>query len=61
YASFEHRRITWAINNRELSKFPLDWPVEFEKQVAEEAGPFGLDKFITQLTGRKKPVVKVGS
>ncbi|GJS83952.1 SNW/SKI-interacting protein-like protein [Tanacetum coccineum] len=36
-------------------------PVEFEKQVAAEADPFGLDKFITQLTGRKKPLDKVGS
>ncbi|PWA35785.1 SKI-interacting protein, SKIP [Artemisia annua] len=36
-------------------------PVEFEKQVAEEADLFGLDKFITQLGGRKKPLDKVGS
>nr|GFB04800.1 SNW/SKI-interacting protein-like [Tanacetum cinerariifolium]GFB12505.1 SNW/SKI-interacting protein-like [Tanacetum cinerariifolium] len=36
-------------------------PVEFEKQVVPEADPFGLDKFITQLTGRKKPLDKVGS
>lgn len=36
-------------------------PVEFEKQVAEEADLFSLDRFITQLSGRKKPLDNVGS
>nr|XP_043637251.1 SNW/SKI-interacting protein A-like [Erigeron canadensis]XP_043637252.1 SNW/SKI-interacting protein A-like [Erigeron canadensis] len=35
-------------------------PVEFEKDVAEEADPFGLDQFITEVKGGKKPQVGSG-
>lgn len=40
---------------------PRGGPVEFEKEVAEEADPFGLDQFLTQVKGGKKPLDKVGS
>ncbi|XP_023756749.1 SNW/SKI-interacting protein A [Lactuca sativa] len=40
---------------------PRDRPVEFEKEVAEEADPFGLDQFLTQVKGGKKAMDKVGS
>nr|XP_043623321.1 SNW/SKI-interacting protein A-like [Erigeron canadensis]XP_043623322.1 SNW/SKI-interacting protein A-like [Erigeron canadensis]XP_043623323.1 SNW/SKI-interacting protein A-like [Erigeron canadensis]XP_043623324.1 SNW/SKI-interacting protein A-like [Erigeron canadensis]XP_043623325.1 SNW/SKI-interacting protein A-like [Erigeron canadensis]XP_043623326.1 SNW/SKI-interacting protein A-like [Erigeron canadensis] len=36
-------------------------PVEFEKDAGEEADPFGLDQFITEVKGGKKPLDKVGS
>ncbi|KAI3771444.1 hypothetical protein L6452_02608 [Arctium lappa] len=40
---------------------PRDRPVEFEKEVAEEADPFGLDQFLTEVKGGKKALDKVGS
>ncbi|MFS7982541.1 putative SKI-interacting protein, SKIP [Helianthus anomalus] len=40
---------------------PRDGPVEFEREVAEDADPFGLDQFITQVKGVRKPLDKVGS
>ncbi|OVA00471.1 SKI-interacting protein SKIP [Macleaya cordata] len=39
---------------------PRDRPVEFEKP-AEEADPFGLDLFLTEVKKGKKPMEKVGS
>ncbi|KAF9605472.1 hypothetical protein IFM89_017491 [Coptis chinensis] len=39
---------------------PRDKPVEFEKQV-EEADPFGLDHFLTEVKKGKKAMDKVGS
>ncbi|XP_071713896.1 SNW/SKI-interacting protein A-like [Rutidosis leptorrhynchoides] len=39
---------------------PRGGPVEFEKEV-EEADPFGLDQFLTEVKGGKKPLDKVGS
>ncbi|KAF9618437.1 hypothetical protein IFM89_001160 [Coptis chinensis] len=39
---------------------PRDKSVEFEKQV-EEADPFGLDHFLTEVKKGKKPMDKVGS
>lgn len=40
---------------------PRDRPVEFEKQV-EEADPFGLDQFLTEVKkGGKKAMEKIGS
>lgn len=39
---------------------PRDRPVEFEK-VAEEADPFGLDQFLTEVKKGKKALDKVGS
>eukprot|EP00262_Sarcandra_glabra_P019120 TRINITY_DN709_c0_g1_i1.p1 TRINITY_DN709_c0_g1~~TRINITY_DN709_c0_g1_i1.p1 ORF type:complete len:596 (+),score=142.67 TRINITY_DN709_c0_g1_i1:173-1960(+) len=39
---------------------PRDRPVEFEKQV-EEADPFGLDLFLTEVKKGKKAMEKVGS
>ncbi|KAJ4704216.1 SNW/SKI-interacting protein-like [Melia azedarach] len=39
---------------------PRDRPVEFEKE-AEEADPFGLDQFLTEVKGGKKTMEKVGS
>ncbi|KAF5800783.1 putative SKI-interacting protein, SKIP [Helianthus annuus] len=33
---------------------PRDGPVEFEREVAEDADPFGLDQFIIQVKGGKK-------
>lgn len=40
---------------------PRDRPVEFEREEPEEADPFGLDQFITQVKGGKKPLDKIGS
>ncbi|EEF31786.1 nuclear protein skip, putative [Ricinus communis] len=39
---------------------PRDRPVEFEKD-AEEADPFGLDQFLTEVKKGKKAMDKVGS
>lgn len=39
---------------------PRDRPVEFEKE-AEEADPFGLDQFLTEVKKGKKAMEKVGS
>jgi SNW domain-containing protein 1 len=39
---------------------PRDGPVEFEK-VAEEADPFGLDQFLTEVKKGKKALEKVGT
>lgn len=39
---------------------PRDRPVEFEKD-AEEADPFGLDMFLTEVRKGKKAIEKVGS
>ena len=39
---------------------PRDRPVEFEKE-AEEADPFGLDQFLTEVKKGKKAMDKVGS
>ncbi|KAA8523157.1 hypothetical protein F0562_009580 [Nyssa sinensis] len=39
---------------------PRDRPVEFEKE-AEEADPFGLDQFLTEVKKGKKPTDKIGS
>ena len=39
---------------------PRDGPLEFE-QVAEEADPFGLDQFLTEVKKGKKALDKVGS
>ncbi|KAL5717849.1 hypothetical protein ACHQM5_010811 [Ranunculus cassubicifolius] len=39
---------------------PREKPVEFEKQV-EEADPFGLDQFLTEVKTGKKAMDKVGS
>ncbi|PPS06405.1 hypothetical protein GOBAR_AA14244 [Gossypium barbadense] len=39
---------------------PRDRPVEFEKEV-EEADPFGLDQFLTEVKKGKKAMDKVGS
>ncbi|XP_057953668.1 SNW/SKI-interacting protein A-like [Malania oleifera] len=39
---------------------PRDRPVEFEKE-AEEADPFGLDQFLTEVRKGKKAMEKVGS
>ncbi|XP_044472037.1 SNW/SKI-interacting protein-like [Mangifera indica] len=39
---------------------PRDRPVEFEKE-AEEADPFGLDQFLTEVKKGKKTMDKVGS
>lgn len=39
---------------------PREKPVEFEKQ-AEEADPFGLDQFLTEVKSGKKPLDKIGS
>ncbi|XP_048324874.2 SNW/SKI-interacting protein A [Ziziphus jujuba] len=39
---------------------PRDRPVEFEKDM-EEADPFGLDMFLTQVKKGKKAIEKVGS
>ncbi|OMO82662.1 hypothetical protein CCACVL1_11828 [Corchorus capsularis] len=39
---------------------PRDKPVEFEKE-AEEADPFGLDQFLTEVKKGKKAMDKVGS
>lgn len=39
---------------------PRDRPVEFEKDV-EEADPFGLDQFLTEVKKGKKATDKVGS
>ncbi|KAJ0565080.1 putative SKI-interacting protein, SKIP [Helianthus annuus] len=33
---------------------PRDGPVEFEREVVEDADPFGLDQFIIQVKGGKK-------
>ncbi|VFQ82515.1 unnamed protein product [Cuscuta campestris] len=38
-----------------------DRPVEFEKEEAEEADPFGLDQFLTEVKKGKKAMDKVGS
>lgn len=40
---------------------PRDRPVEFEREAAEEADPFGLDQFLTEVKGGKKPTDKIGS
>lgn len=40
---------------------PRTGPVEFEKEVAEEADPFGLDQFLTEVKGGKKPLDNIGS
>ncbi|GAV89766.1 SKIP_SNW domain-containing protein [Cephalotus follicularis] len=40
---------------------PRDKPVEFEKEEAEEADPFGLDQFLTKVKKGKKAMDKVGS
>jgi SNW domain-containing protein 1 len=39
---------------------PRDRPVEFEKD-EEEADPFGLDQFLTEVKKGKKAMDKVGS
>ncbi|KAL5768766.1 hypothetical protein ACOSQ2_015549 [Xanthoceras sorbifolium] len=39
---------------------PRDRPVEFEKE-AEEADPFGLDQFLTEVKKGKKTMEKIGS
>lgn len=39
---------------------PRDRPVEFEKDV-EEADPFGLDQFLTEVKKGKKAMEKVGT
>lgn len=39
---------------------PRDKPVEFEKEAAEEADPFGLDQFLTEVKKGKKAVDKIG-
>ena len=39
---------------------PRDRPVEFEKE-AEEADPFGLDQFLTEVKKGKKAMDKVGT
>ncbi|PWA62542.1 SKI-interacting protein, SKIP [Artemisia annua] len=36
-------------------------PVKFEKEVAEEADPFGLDQFLTEVKGGRKPLYNIGS
>ncbi|PWA41113.1 SKI-interacting protein, SKIP [Artemisia annua] len=36
-------------------------PVKFEKEVAEEADPFGLDQFLTEVKGGKKPLYNIRS
>ncbi|KAG6772127.1 hypothetical protein POTOM_023523 [Populus tomentosa] len=40
---------------------PRDRPVEFEKDEEEEADPFGLDQFLTEVKKGKKAMDKVGS
>ncbi|KAJ0913875.1 putative SKI-interacting protein, SKIP [Helianthus annuus] len=40
---------------------PRDGPVEFEREVAEDADPFGLDQFIIQVKGGKKPLDMIGT
>ncbi|KAM0969652.1 hypothetical protein TB2_017495 [Malus domestica] len=41
---------------------PRDRPVEFEKDAVEEADPFGLDQFLTEVKkGGKKALDKVGT
>lgn len=39
---------------------PRDRPVEFEKE-AQEADPFGLDEFLTEVRGGRKTLDKVGT
>ncbi|KAM0020803.1 putative SKI-interacting protein, SKIP [Helianthus debilis subsp. tardiflorus] len=40
---------------------PRGGPVEFERDVVEDADPFGLDQFLTEVKGGKKPLDKIGS
>ncbi|CAH9066369.1 unnamed protein product [Cuscuta europaea] len=40
---------------------PRDRPLEFEKKEAEEADPFGLDQFLTEVKKGKKAMDRVGS
>ncbi|GJP39943.1 hypothetical protein CLOM_g24259 [Closterium sp. NIES-68] len=40
---------------------PRDGPVEFERDAAVEADPFGLDQFLTQVKTGKKAMDKVGA
>ncbi|KAI3819989.1 hypothetical protein L1987_13844 [Smallanthus sonchifolius] len=40
---------------------PRERPVEFEREMAEDVDPFGLDQFITQVKGGKKPLDEIGS
>ncbi|CAI5960091.1 unnamed protein product [Closterium sp. NIES-65] len=40
---------------------PRDGPVEFERDAAVEADPFGLDQFLTQVKTGKKALDKVGA
>ncbi|XP_030472649.2 SNW/SKI-interacting protein [Syzygium oleosum] len=50
-----------AFSGTELRGGPRDRPVEFEREAAEEADPFGLDQFLTEVKGGKKPTDKIGS